>query len=154
MLKQRDRIVIRFDWITIWSGTDRTGSATVQLGQPALELNAGMPQGTAALNGTSKSHFPNYQQVSRKPGLFMERSFDCYIDWGLAGIAMSTRARLSFDRQSATGANERTYYVAREVTAVVSSPALRYSPPWPWVIALAISCTMWVGIGWLIWTFV
>jgi hypothetical protein len=113
-----------------------------------------MPQGTAALNGIKQESFPNYQQVSRKPGLFVERTFDCFIDWGLAGIAMSTCTRLSFDSRSAADANERTYYVAREATAVVSSPALRYSAPWPWVIALAISCTMWVGIGWLIWTFV
>ena len=66
---------------------------------------------------------------------------------------MSTLTRLSFDSRSATGAKEKAY-VAREVTAVVSSPALRYSSPWPWLLALAISSTMWAGIGWLIWTFV
>jgi hypothetical protein len=59
-----------------------------------------------------------------------------------------------FDRRSASDAKERTYCVAREETAVVSSAALRNSSPWPWVIALAISTTMWVSIGWLIWTLV
>jgi hypothetical protein len=32
--------------------------------------------------------------------------------------------------------------------------ALRYSPPWPWVFALAISITMWTVISWLIWRFI
>jgi hypothetical protein len=66
---------------------------------------------------------------------------------------MSTLTRLSFESRSATDEKEKAY-VAREVTADVSSPALRYSSPWPWFLALAISSTMWVGIGWLIWTFV
>lgn len=35
--------------------------------------------------------------------------------------------------------------------ATVLAPALRYSSPWPWALALAISGGMWAGIGWLIW---
>src|SRR5262245_25811056 len=31
------------------------------------------------------------------------------------------------------------------------APGLRYSSARPWVLALAISSAMWVGIGWLIW---
>lgn len=34
---------------------------------------------------------------------------------------------------------------------VADVPVLRFSSPWPWVFALAISCAMWVGIGWVIW---
>ena len=67
---------------------------------------------------------------------------------------MSTLTRLSFDSRSATGAKGKTYYVAREAAGAVSSPDLRYSSPWPWVLALAIGGTMWIGIGWLIWTLV
>ena len=32
--------------------------------------------------------------------------------------------------------------------------ALRYSSPWPWVFALAVSTTMWSVISWLIWKLV
>jgi hypothetical protein len=28
---------------------------------------------------------------------------------------------------------------------------LRYSSPWPWMLALAISLSMWASLGWLIW---
>ncbi len=35
-----------------------------------------------------------------------------------------------------------------------SAPALRYSSPWPWALAIAISLTMWAAIGWLVWTLV
>ena len=67
---------------------------------------------------------------------------------------MSTLKPLSFDSLSATGAKEKTYCVARKATDIAGSPSLRYSSPWPWLLALAISSTMWVGIGWLIWTLV
>jgi len=46
-----------------------------------------------------------------------------------------------------------TKQLIREASTARGS-ALRYSSPWPWVLALAISCGMWAGIGWLIWTFV
>jgi hypothetical protein len=32
-----------------------------------------------------RGQIPNYQQVSRKLGLFMERTFDCFIDWAWQG---------------------------------------------------------------------
>jgi len=66
---------------------------------------------------------------------------------------MSTFKPLSFDSLSATGAKGKDYCVVREAT-FVGSPSLRYSSPRPWVLALAISSTMWVGIGCLIWTLV
>jgi hypothetical protein len=37
---------------------------------------------------------------------------------------------------------------------LVCVPVLRYSSPWTWVIALAVSSAMWVGIGWIIWKLV
>jgi len=46
-----------------------------------------------------------------------------------------------------------TKQLIREASTARGS-ALRYSSPWPWVLALTISCGMWAGIGWLIWTFV
>jgi len=33
-------------------------------------------------------------------------------------------------------------------------PALKYSSPRPWVLALVVSSAMWAGIGWLVWKFV
>jgi hypothetical protein len=67
---------------------------------------------------------------------------------------MSTLKHAAFDTLSTTGSKAKTLYLAREFTGVVSGAALRYSSPWPWVLALVISSTMWVGIGWLIWTLV
>jgi hypothetical protein len=34
------------------------------------------------------------------------------------------------------------------------APPLKYSSPWPWVLAIMISCTMWGGIGWVSWVFI
>jgi hypothetical protein len=33
-------------------------------------------------------------------------------------------------------------------------PGLRYSSPWPWVLALGISLSMWIGLVWLVRLFV
>jgi hypothetical protein len=33
-------------------------------------------------------------------------------------------------------------------------PGLRYSSPWPWVLALGISLSMWIGLVWLVRPFV
>jgi hypothetical protein len=32
-----------------------------------------------------------------------------------------------------------------------SADGLRYSSPWPWMFALAISLSMWASLAWLIW---
>jgi hypothetical protein len=61
---------------------------------------------------------------------------------------------LSFNTLAATGPVEEVCYATRPATETAAPWALRYSSPWPWVLALAISSTMWVGIGWLVWTFV
>jgi hypothetical protein len=70
---------------------------------------------------------------------------------------MSAHGPLSFDSlaadtSAATGATETAGYAARP--AIETAPALRYSSPRPWILGLAISSAMWVGIGWLIWTLV
>jgi len=36
-------------------------------------------------------------------------------------------------------------------THVPTSPALRYSSPRPWLLALLISGVMWAGIVWMAW---
>ncbi len=46
-----------------------------------------------------------------------------------------------------------TKQLIREASTARGS-ALRYSSPWPWVLALAISLTIWLGAAWLIWTLV
>jgi hypothetical protein len=28
---------------------------------------------------------------------------------------------------------------------------LRYSSPWPWIVAIVISLSIWASVGWLIW---
>ncbi len=39
-----------------------------------------------------------------------------------------------------------------EHSGLAVGPALRYSSPKPWLLAIAISSAMWVGIGWAIWS--
>ncbi|MGA7807161.1 hypothetical protein [Bradyrhizobium sp.] len=66
---------------------------------------------------------------------------------------MPAHQQLSFDSLAATGATEEACH-ATPATETMCAPVLRYSSPWPWILALAISSTMWVGIGWLVWTIV
>ena len=42
---------------------------------------------------------------------------------------------------------------SREASASYRA-GLKHSSPWPWVLALAVSSTIWAGIGWLVWKFV
>ena len=37
---------------------------------------------------------------------------------------------------------------------IAHPPGLRYSSPWPWVLALGISLSMWAGLAWLVRLFV
>jgi hypothetical protein len=53
-------------------------------------------------------------------------------------VARSTQA-VAFDGSASLGAHART------------SPALRYSSPRPWLLALSISSVMWAGIAWTVW---
>jgi hypothetical protein len=39
----------------------------------------------------------------------------------------------------------------RRYSTRFAAPGLKYSSARPWILALAISIAMWVGIGWLIW---
>jgi hypothetical protein len=47
----------------------------------------------------------------------------------------------TFDR-----ANDRREHMNIDIGNV---PGLRYSSPWPWVLALGISLSMWAGLAWL-----
>ena len=67
---------------------------------------------------------------------------------------MSVLNQLPFDALSTTSAKEKSRYLSGESASAASSPALQYRSPWPWVLALAISITVWGGIGWLIWSFI
>jgi hypothetical protein len=40
------------------------------------------------------------------------------------------------------------------VAGVETTPTLRYSSPWPWVLAVTVSLFMWAGVAWLVWFFV
>ena len=64
---------------------------------------------------------------------------------------MLAHEQLSFDSLVATELAEKARYATRPASGTVTAPVLRYSSPWPWILALAISSTMWVGIGWLVW---
>jgi hypothetical protein len=65
---------------------------------------------------------------------------------------MSAHESLSFDDLAASAA-EKAHYATLQ-TSETANLSARFSSPWPWALALAISLTMWVGIGWLIWTVV
>jgi hypothetical protein len=32
-----------------------------------------------------------------------------------------------------------------------SAHGLRYSSPWPWIVAIVISLSMWASVAWLVW---
>jgi hypothetical protein len=67
---------------------------------------------------------------------------------------MSAFKQVSFDCPSASGSKERArQHLAHETLQAPITPALRYSSPRPWILGVAISSTMWVGIGWLIFRF-
>jgi hypothetical protein len=51
------------------------------------------------------------------------------------------------------GSIESPHYTRVAAADATNRPALRYSSPWPWALALTISVTIWLGAGWLIWTF-
>jgi hypothetical protein len=53
----------------------------------------------------------------------------------------------------APGDIEKARFKLRGAANTPNSPALRYSSPWPWALALAISSTIWLAAAWLIWTF-
>jgi hypothetical protein len=55
--------------------------------------------------------------------------------------------------QTALPSEGSSIQLTRE-TSATHGPALRYSSPWPWVLALMISCAMWATIGWLVWNFI
>jgi len=67
---------------------------------------------------------------------------------------MPAHEPLSFDSFVVTGATEEARYATPPANGIVTPPVLRHSSPWPWILALAISSTMWVGIGWLVWKIV
>jgi hypothetical protein len=39
----------------------------------------------------------------------------------------------------------------RDAGFIRRADGLRYSSPWPWMLALAISLAMWASLAWLIW---
>ncbi len=66
---------------------------------------------------------------------------------------MSAQKPQYYDAWSTAEPTKQANHVARYAVSGYG-PTLRYSSPWPWVLALAISATMWAGIGWLIWKLV
>jgi hypothetical protein len=44
-------------------------------------------------------------------------------------------------------ANDRREHMNIDIGNV---PDLRYSSPWPWVLALGISLSMWAGLVWMV----
>jgi hypothetical protein len=48
------------------------------------------------------------------------------------------------------GGIEKPY--TRHASEAQDGPALTYSSPWPWALALVISITIWLAAAWLIWT--
>ena len=67
---------------------------------------------------------------------------------------MSAYKHQYYDAWSTLGAIEKPPGLVAREAAAATDAGLRYSSPWPWVRALAVSSTMWAGIGWLIWKFV
>ncbi len=48
----------------------------------------------------------------------------------------------------------RPSYTIEHAGLAVTGPALCYSSPKPWILAIAISSGLWIGIGWAIWAII
>ena len=57
------------------------------------------------------------------------------------------------DARSTHGAVDRANDQRTDIN-IENAPGLRYSSPWPWVLALGISLSMWAGLAWLVRLFV
>ena len=68
-------------------------------------------------------------------------------------MAMSKFEPKYFDAGATIGAIDHADHVIAG-QAISHVPSLRYSPPWPWILALTISMTLWAFLVWLIWVLV
>jgi hypothetical protein len=75
---------------------------------------------------------------------------NCFdVSWFGEGTAMSALKHQYLPTQTMLPGTGSSVQLTEASAAY--GPALRYSSPWPWVLALTISSGIWVGIGWLIW---
>jgi hypothetical protein len=74
---------------------------------------------------------------------------------------------VGFGKDTAMSTLKHQYFLARELhpggerfassigeVGAAYRPALRYSSPLPWILALAVSGAIWAGIGLLVWKYV
>jgi len=43
------------------------------------------------------------------------------------------------------------FRLRRWVETVNPSTGIRYSSPWPWILAIVLSLMLWAMIGWVLW---
>ena len=66
------------------------------------------------------------------------------------GTAMSEFSDSYFDAKPTVRRIRQVDHAIRDA-GFRRADGLRYSSPWPWMLALAISLTMWASLAWLIW---
>src|SRR5437879_5599773 len=77
--------------------------------------------------------------------------------WNLRRTAIAFMIAAGVNAGIGSSSQGRRYRRARAgAWSIAQKPGmdLKYSSPWPWVIALAISMSMWAGIGWAVWALV
>jgi hypothetical protein len=87
-------------------------------------------------------------QLNHPPNLFVEPSVER--NFIRQGMTMSEFSNSYFDAKPTIrriGQISHAFRNGRSRTA----DGLRYSSPWPWTFALAISLTLWASLAWLVW---
>lgn len=56
-----------------------------------------------------------------------------------------------FDAGATLSAIGKVDRAVGDADIMIYVPGLRYSSPWPWLLALTIGVTMWGFLAWLIW---
>jgi hypothetical protein len=88
-----------------------------------------------------------YPQLNHSANPFVEFSAERNFVW--QGTAMSDFSYRYFDAGPTVRRIRRIDYAIRHA-GLRTEDGLRSSSPWPWILALAISLTIWTSLAWLI----
>jgi hypothetical protein len=92
-------------------------------------------------------------QLEHPANLIVECFWLGDLNW--QGAAMNGLKHQFLDLGSTRGAVKLGYGLHQHMDINIGTvPGLRYSSPWPWVLALGISLSMWAALVWLVRPFV
>jgi hypothetical protein len=90
--------------------------------------------------------------LERRDAQFVNLSDDQWLQQGK--LVMSIFEHQHGLARSLTAETARGASVLPDEAGASYAPALRYSSPLPWALAIVIGAGLWAGIGWLVWRFV